>query len=266
MKLSHGSDVVELRSGNNSDNSDKLLFYLNKRGVKRFKRILPIIENGQLPVYSIGLLDLDFDKLFENLEKLLPFMKGVALSLVAPQKRRSLVEYINSIILSHINHNEIDHSIAIISELTANAEKSNFESVIASSGLDKDTSVIDLLRKRKDDVIDLATSLNKRVDIIWKFTSKIFKVEIKNNTIISNDSLAAVRNKMSDELSCIADGFSNSGVDTLGAGLGLYFINFFSDEIKDKYDFDTIFRIYNTNNKTSASLTIFFETVSEIQV
>ncbi len=262
MKLSQGSAAKV--NGKNS-NVDKLLFYLNKKGIERFKHILPVISTGQLPAYSLDLVELDFEKLFENLERLLPFMKGVALSLVAPQKRRALVEYVNSIILSYIKHNEIDHSIAIISELTANAEKSNFESVIASSGLGEETSVVDLLRKRKDEVIDLATSLNKRVDIIWKYTPKIFKVEIKNNTIISDASLTSVRDKMSDELTCIADGFSNSGVDTLGAGLGLYFVNFFSDEIKDKYGFDTIFRIYNTEKKTSASLTIFFETVPGVQ-
>ena len=238
---------------------DRFTLIFNARGYDKYRDKLPAGHNTANPLYSIDISRINYTGFVANLKSLLPLVKGFPLRLPVPQNRRRLVGFINQTIIDYLGRHEIDNTHSIISELTANAEKSNLEAIIKEEGLDRELSTADLLRTRRDEVIARAATLSRRVDIVWKFSPKIYKVEIKNNTIIPEYALSAVRNKMGAELSTLADGYVGEVFDKLGAGLGLYFINFFSDEMKEKYGFETIFRIFNTNENTSASLTVFFE-------
>lgn len=238
---------------------DSFTLIFNRPGYERYRDRLPAGHNTANPLYAISLEKINYDNFTGNLTALLPLVKGFNLKLLVPQKRRRLVTFINQTIIDYLGRHEIDNTHSIISELTANAEKANLETAIRETGMALGATPAELLRNRLDDVIRKAALLGKRVEIVWKFSPKIFKVEIKNNTIIPEYALNAVRSKMGAELTTLADGYVGEVFDKLGAGLGLYFINFFSDEIKEKYGFETIFRIFNNQTSTSASLTVFFE-------
>jgi len=172
-----------------------------------------------------------------------------------------LINFLNNAILDYINRKEIESSISIIHELTANGEKANLESIIVENKLVNDKSEIPtLIRKEKDMLLKLCDKKGKWVKISWKFTHKIFKIEVRNNTPIDPVGLEGIRDKMSLKLNTIADGFLGEVEDRIGAGLGLFFINFFKSEMKEKFDFETIFRIYeNDYGETIASITVLFE-------
>lgn len=238
---------------------DSFSLFFNKQGFRHFRDKLPHGTDEDIPVYSIDITNIHYRQFVHNLRNLMPLIKGYSLSLTVPQKRRKLVTFLNEQVLGYINHPELDHSASIISELTANAEKSNLEKIIRTYQLDAGTSVAHVLRKRREEIIHRAVDLKKRVQIIWKFSPLIFKVEVKNNTIVPEYALTSIKEKMSAQLNSLADGFVGEVFDRLGAGLGLYFVNFFSDEMKEKYGFETIFRIFTTETSTSATLTVFFE-------
>ena len=238
--------------------NDRLTLIFNGKGYEKFRARLPEGGSTEIPLYTIGLHSINYQTFTRNLKSLLPLIKGFTLHVTVPQKRRRLVTFLNNTILEYLDRHEIDNTHSIISELTANAEKANLESVITVQRLDRQTTSADLLRSQREELIRGAEELKKEVSISWKFSRQIYKVEIRNNTIIPEYALGAIRSKIGTELNSLADGYVGEVFDKLGAGLGLYFINFFSEEMKEKFGFETIFRIFNTETNTSATLTVFF--------
>lgn len=252
--------IVEEFDSNNYK-TDSIGISFNNLGIIKFKNLLSQPTPGLDPIYILPINKNNIISILNNIKKLFPYQKGLILKLVAPQKRRKLVNYINDMILDYINRKEIDHSISIINELSANGEKANIEDIILKNNLVNDKREIpSIIRNEREMLLDLCDKNNKWVKISWKFTHKIFKVEVKNNTTIDPLGLEGIKEKVSHKLNTIADGFMGEIDEKIGAGLGLYFVNFFKDEVKEKYDFETIFRIYeNDLNETVASLTVIFE-------
>ncbi len=243
---------------------DTLSIVLNKLGFIKFNNVLPPDKRGQydpsnLPNLYINLSEKVLKTLLE-LEKLLIYTKGISLKLYAPHDQRVLIEYITNRILDFIGKNDIVHINNVIMELVDNAEKANFTSVIESEDLDLPFSQVEFITKHRREMAHLCVIRDKWVNISWKFSKEIFKVEVSNNTLLNPEQAKLLREKATADITTIVDGFSEEAFeeDKLGAGLGLYFVKFFTDDMKSK-DIETIFRIYSTDRATYSSLTLFFE-------
>jgi hypothetical protein len=130
---------------------------------------------------------------------------------------------------------ELDTSVNIIHELTANGEKANLENMAVSNKLATDAKdVTNLIRNEREMLFKLCNDNQKWVRISWKFTHKIFKIEVKNNTPVDSMGLSSIKQKVATRLDTLADGFMGEIDDKIGAGLGLFFVNFFKDEMKEK--------------------------------
>ncbi len=253
-------DIIKEAQENQFQN-DSLGIMFNNLGLLKFKSMLTSPQDGTLPLYTLPLKADNIQLVLEKIPRLFPYTKGVALKLTAPQKRRKLITYMNDIILDFIDRNELETSVNIIHELTANAEKANLEHIVYNKGFATDASMVPgVIRNQRDQLLNFCDEDNKWVRVSWKFTHKIFKLEVKNNTPIDPMGLNNIKYKVSTKLNTIADGFIGEMDDKIGAGLGLFFVNFFKDEMKEKYDFETIFRVYESDfDETIASLTIIFE-------
>lgn len=242
-------------------NNDNVGIMFNNLGLLKFNKMLTHPKDGSVPLYTLPLKPDNIQMVLQKLPKLFPYTKGITLKLVGPQLRRKLIGYLNHKILDFIDRLELDTSINIIHELTANGEKANLENVTVNRKLAADPKeVTQLIRSERLMIMDLCDELNKWVRISWKFTHKIFKIEVKNNTPVDSMGLNSIKSKVSTKLNTLADGFIGEVDEKLGAGLGLFFVNFFKDEMKEKYDFETIFRVYeNDFDETIASLTVIFE-------
>lgn len=240
---------------------DTLGIMFNNLGLIKFRNQLKFPDDGSVPLYTLPINPENIQMIMGKLPKLFPYIKGIVLKLVAPQKRRKLVAYLNDIILDFVDRKELETSINIIHELSANAEKANLENIIVVKQLAKEPrEVVDLIRKERESIFKMCNEEEKWVKISWKFTHKIFKIEVKNNTLIDSMGIANIKEKMTKKLDTLADGFMGEIDDKIGAGLGLFFVNFFKDEMKEKYNFETIFRIYeNDFDETIATLTVIFE-------
>lgn len=262
MKVPHIAieEVVE-EAKNNPYPQDSLGILFNNLGLMKFKQMLVVPKDGSVPLYTLPLRENNIELIINKLPKLFPYTKGITLKLVAPQMRRKLIDYLNHMILIFIDRLELDTSTNIIHELTANGEKANLENVSITKKLAEDPKeVTNLIRNERMMLLKTCAELNKWVRISWKFTHKIFKIEVKNNTPVDSMGLSSIKNKVSTRLNTLADGFIGEIDEKLGAGLGLFFVNFFKDEMKEKYDFETIFRIYESDfDETIASLTVIFE-------
>ncbi len=244
---------------------DILTIYLNKLGFIKLNTLLPEkyrskYDPNDLPNMFMKLSNKTLPTIVE-IEKLFPFIKGLELKLIAPHNQRRLVGFITRKILAFIDRKEISHVENIISELIANAEKSNLESIIEEESLEGTLTKKDLLLEYRKDLIKLAIKKNKHVKISWKFSKDIFKVEIANNTPIDSNTAKLLRERSAKELINLAEGLEDKEdvlENKLGAGLGLFLIKFFSDDLKSK-GFETLFRIYSSEVNTYATLTIFFE-------
>jgi hypothetical protein len=253
-------EIVE-EAKRNSYSLDSLGILFNNLGLIKFKSLLVMPEDGSIPLYTLPINPKNVPMVLAKLPKLLPYIKGLVLKAVAPQKRRKLIGYINDLVLDFVDRKELETSINIIHELTANGEKANLEYVIVKKNLVTNPSEsVNLIRKERDTILQMCEEDKRWVRISWKFTHKIFKIEVKNNTPIDNLGVNNIKEKVSTKLNTIADGFIGEFDDRIGAGLGLFFVNFFKDEMKEKYDFETIFRVYESDfDETIASLTVIFE-------
>ncbi len=81
-------------------------------------------HEGGIPLFVLPLQKQNVSSVLLNIEKLFPYTKGITLRLVAPQSKRKLVGFLHEKILTYVNRREIESSINILHELTANAEKS----------------------------------------------------------------------------------------------------------------------------------------------
>jgi len=264
MELSRVSEEDLIRALKLCTPKDTLSIVLNKLGFIKFNNILPPDKRGQydpsnLPNLYINLSEKALKTLLD-LEKLLIYTKGISLKLYAPHDQRVLIEYITNRILDFIGKTDIVHINNVIMELVDNAEKANFTNVIESEKLDTPLSQVEFLTKHRKEISNLCVIRDKWVTISWKFSKEIFKVEVSNNTLLTPEQAKLLREKATADITTIVDGFSEESFeeDKLGAGLGLYFIKFFTDDMKSR-DIETIFRIYSTDKATYASLTLFFE-------
>ena len=254
------TEIIE-ESERNPYAIDSVGIIFNNLGLLKFQSLLSHPSNGTIPLYTLPLRMNNIQMILEKIPKLLPYTKGLSLKLAAPQKRRKLITYINDMILDFVDRKELETSINIIHELTANGEKANLENIVIKKGFATDASEVPgVIRRSRDDLLKMCSENNKWVRVSWKFTHKIFKIEIKNNTPIDSMGLNNIKYKVSTKLNTLADGFIGEMDDKIGAGLGLFFVNFFKDEMKEKYDFETIFRVYESDfDETIASLTVIFE-------
>jgi len=264
MELSRVSEEDLIRALKLCTPKDTLSIVLNKLGFIKFNNILPPDKRGQydpsnLPNLYINLSEKALKTLLD-LEKLLIYTKGISLKLYAPHDQRVLIEYITNRILDFIGKTDIVHINNVVMELVDNAEKANFTNVIESEKLDTPLSQVEFLTKHRKEISNLCVIRDKWVTISWKFSKEIFKVEVSNNTLLTPEQAKLLREKATADITTIVDGFSEESFeeDKLGAGLGLYFIKFFTDDMKSR-DIETIFRIYSTDKATYASLTLFFE-------
>lgn len=254
-------DLIE-ESKNNPYSSDSIGILFNNLGLLKFKSLLKVPHAGATPLYTLPLRADNIMTVLEKLPRLFPYTKGIILKVCAPQKRRKLIGSLNHMILDFVDRRELETSVNIIHELTANGEKANLENVCVTKGLATEpTEVVNLIRSEREMLLKYCSEHQKWVRISWKFTHKIFKLEVKNNTPIDSMGLQNIKSKVSTKLNTLADGFiGEMGDDKIGAGLGLFFVNFFKDEMKERFDFETIFRIYeNDFEETIASLTVIFE-------
>jgi hypothetical protein len=264
MELSRVSEEDLIRALKLCTPKDTLSIVLNKLGFIKFNNILPPDKRGQydpsnLPNLYINLSEKALKTLLD-LEKLLIYTKGISLKLYAPHDQRVLIEYVTNRILDFIGKTDIVHINNVIMELVDNAEKANFTNVIESEKLDAPLSQVEFVTKHRKEIAHLCVIRDKWVNISWKFSKEIFKVEVSNNTLLTPEQAKLLREKATADITTIVDGFSEESFeeDKLGAGLGLYFIKFFTDDMKSR-DIETIFRIYSTDKATYASLTLFFE-------
>jgi hypothetical protein len=264
MELSRVSEEDLIRALKLCTPKDTLSIVLNKLGFIKFNNILPPDKRGQydpsnLPNLYINLSEKALKTLLD-LEKLLIYTKGISLKLYAPHDQRVLIEYVTNRILDFIGKTDIVHINNVIMELVDNAEKANFTNVIESEKLDAPLSQVEFVTKHRKEIAHLCVIRDKWVNISWKFSKEIFKVEVSNNTLLTPEQAKLLREKATADITTIVDGFSEESFeeDKLGAGLGLYFIKFFTDDMKLR-DIETIFRIYSTDKATYASLTLFFE-------
>lgn len=264
MELSRVSEEDLIRALKLCTPKDTLSTVLNKLGFIKFNNILPPDKRGQydpsnLPNLYINLSEKALKTLLD-LEKLLIYTKGISLKLYAPHDQRVLIEYVTNRILDFIGKTDIVHINNVVMELVDNAEKANFTNVIESEKLDTSLSQVEFLTKHRKEISNLCVIRDKWVTISWKFSKEIFKVEVSNNTLLTPEQAKLLREKATADITTIVDGFSEESFeeDKLGAGLGLYFIKFFTDDMKSR-DIETIFRIYSTDKATYASLTLFFE-------
>ena len=264
MELSRVSEEDLIRALKLCTPKDTLSIVLNKLGFIKFNNILPPDKRGQydpsnLPNLYINLSEKALKTLLD-LEKLLIYTKGISLKLYAPHDQRVLIEYVTNRILDFIGKTDIVHINNVVMELVDNAEKANFTNVIESEKLDTPLSQVEFLTKHRKEISNLCVIRDKWVTISWKFSKEIFKVEVSNNTLLTPEQAKLLREKATADITTIVDGFSEESFeeDKLGAGLGLYFIKFFTDDMKSR-DIETIFRIYSTDKATYASLTLFFE-------
>ena len=264
MELSRVSEEDLIRALKLCTPKDTLSIVLNKLGFIKFNNILPPDKRGQydpsnLPNLYINLSEKALKTLLD-LEKLLIYTKGISLKLYAPHDQRVLIEYITNKILDFIGKTDIVHINNVIMELVDNAEKANFTNVIESEKLDAPLSQVEFVTKHRKEIAHLCVIRDKWVTISWKFSKEIFKVEVSNNTLLTPEQARLLREKATADITTIVDGFSEESFeeDKLGAGLGLYFIKFFTDDMKSR-DIETIFRIYSTDKATYSSLTLFFE-------
>jgi len=253
-------EIVE-EWGRHNYSQDSLGIMFNNIGLLKFAEKLNNQHEGGVPLFVLPLQQQNIASVLLNIEKLFPYTKGIALRLVAPQSKRKLVGYLHERILTYVNRREIESSINILHELTANAEKANIEFVIKKHNLVTDKKEIpQLVRKERYMLLDVCHKEDKWVKIGWKFTHSIFKLEVKNNVPIPEEGVFGIKQKIGTKLDTLADGFIGEREDQIGAGLGLYFVNFFREEMKNQYDFESIFRIYeNDFGETIASLTVLFE-------
>ncbi|NPV00244.1 MAG: hypothetical protein HPY53_02570 [Brevinematales bacterium] len=254
------NEVIE-EAQNNLFSQDAIGIMFNNLGLIKFKNMLTMPNDGSIPLYTIFMKPENTSLILDKVPKLFPYTKGITLKLTAPQKRRKLITYLNDSILDFIDRMELETSINIIHELTANGEKANLENIIVRQKLATNPKdVPPLIRNERDMLLHMCNDKCKWAKISWKFTHKIFKIEVKNNTPIDSMGLSNIKDKVSMKLNTIADGFIGEIDDKIGAGLGLFFVNFFKDEMKEKYDFETIFRVYESDfGETIASLTVMFE-------
>ncbi len=253
-------EIIE-EAKKNPYSTDSIGILFNNLGLIKFKSLLTLPTDGSIPLYILPLKVDNVRLVLEKLPKLFPYTKGVTLKLTAPQKRRKLIGYLNHRIIQFIDRMELDTSVNIIHELTANGEKANLENMAVKKNLATDPKeVINLIRNERDMLLGFCNDFHKWVRISWKFTHKIFKIEVKNNTPVDSMGLNSIKQKVATRLDTLADGFMGEIDDKIGAGLGLFFVNFFKDEMKEKYDFETIFRVYESDfDETIASLTVIFE-------
>jgi hypothetical protein len=260
MDQSAFDEIVEEAKGNPYQ-QDSIGLIFNNIGLIKFRSQLVMPSDGSIPLYTLPLNSNNIQSILRNLSRLFPYLKGILLKLTSAQTRRKLIAVINSMILEFIDRPEMDSSINIIHELTANGEKANLENIIFRRKLASEPSeMVKVIRSEKPMLLGLCDQENKWVKISWKFTHKIFKIEVKNNTAIDSTGVSSIKSKVNTQLNSLADGFIEEVDEKIGAGLGLFFVNFFKDEMKDKFDFETIFRVYeNDFNETVASLTVIFE-------
>jgi len=242
---------------------DTFSIILNKLGFIKFNSVLPPDKRNNYDPSNIPNLYMNLSgktsKTLLELEKLLIYTKGINLKLYGPHDQRILIEYVTNKILDFIGKSDIVHINNVIMELVDNAEKANFFDAIKSEKIDLPLDEVDFIVKNRKDVVNLCVIKNKWVNISWKFSKDIFKVEISNNTLLEQEKAKILREKATADITSIVDGFSEEDMDDkLGAGLGLYFIKFFTDDMKSK-DIETIFRIYSTDKATYSTLTLFFE-------
>lgn len=259
IEITFDEIVEEAKNNPYPDDSIGILF--NNLGLIKFKSLLTLPVDGSVPLYILPLKPTNVQMVLEKLPKLFPYTKGVTLRLTAPQKRRKLVGYLNHSIIRFIDRPELETSVNIIHELTANGEKANLENMTVRNKLASDPKdVTSVIRSERDMLLKLCSDAKKWVRISWKFTHKIFKIEVKNNTPVDSMGLSSIKQKVATRLDTLADGFIGEVDDKIGAGLGLFFVNFFKDEMKEKFDFETIFRVYESDfDETIASLTVIFE-------
>ncbi len=244
-------------------NKDLFIIVLNKLGFIKFNNVLPEEYRNNFDPSNLPSM---FVKLSENslktilgLEKLLLYTKGIELKLYSPHSQRRLIEFITNKILDFIGKLDIIHVNNIIMELVDNAEKANFYSVLKENRIDLPLSEKDIIINNRDEVVNLCLKFDKWVKISWKFSKDIFKIEVSNNVPISYDDAKRLREKATSEIGSIIEGFTaEENDDKIGAGLGLYFVKFFIDDLKQK-NIETIFRIYSTDKVTYSTITMFFE-------
>lgn len=243
---------------------DLFIIVLNKLGFIKFNSMLPEkyrkeYNPNDLPSMFVNISEKTLKTILE-LEKLLIYTKGVELKLYSPHNQRRLIEFITNKILDFIGKSEIVHITNIIMELVDNAEKANFTSVLREEKIDTPLSETEMILNSRNEIIDLCLRYDKWVRISWKFSKDIFKVEISNNVPIPYEQAKSLREKASADINSIVDGFveDEDSDNKIGAGLGLYFIKFFIDDLKQK-DIETIFRIYSTEKITYSTITLFFE-------
>lgn len=244
---------------------DLLIIVLNKLGFIKFNSILPPnyrnnYDPNNLPSMFVNISEKTLKTILE-LEKLLLYTKGIELKLHGPHDQRRLIEFITNKILDFIGKSDIVHINNVIMELVDNAEKANFLNVLRENKIDVPISETDMILNNREEMINLCTKFDKWVKISWKFSKDIFKVEVSNNVPISYDQAKKLREKAAADIACIIDGFTEGGnedEEKIGAGLGLYFIKFFVDDLKQK-DIETMFRIYSTEKSTFSTITLFFE-------
>ncbi|MGB9620870.1 MAG: hypothetical protein ACPL4C_00340 [Brevinematia bacterium] len=243
---------------------DIFVIVLNKLGFMKFNSSLPgkyrdKYDPSRLPTMYVNLNDRILKTLSE-IDKLLIYTKGIELKLYSSHEQRRLIEYITTKILDFIGKSDVVHINNIIMELVDNAEKANFLSVIKENNIDTPVGEVDLILNNRKEIVELCKSFDKWVKISWKFSKEIFKVEVSNNVPIPQTEAKKLREKATSDIMTIVDGFSENEFDEdkLGAGLGLYFVKFFVDDLKQK-DIETIFRIYSTDKITYATVTLFFE-------
>lgn len=251
--------LKELREGTTPN--DKFYIYLNPLGAVKFKNVLNLPDKPyyELPKLSVP-ISIDYVKQLINIYTLFQYAKGVEILCVTPQRLRSFISYINQKILEYINKPEMDIIIQIIHELTANGEKANMEDTVYKIyGAGKEDSH-KIILAHQDEIIKDMIKLKKFVSINWKFSPEVYKVEVRNNTPISEELAMKIKEKTFADISNLAEVMENEleTENKIGAGLGLFMVKFFRDTMKQK-GFETIFRIYENNGITISSLTVIFE-------
>ncbi|MEN2998953.1 MAG: hypothetical protein ABDH28_07985 [Brevinematia bacterium] len=242
---------------------DQFLIVLNKLGFIKFNSMLPPkyrdkYDPSETPTMFINISEKTIKTILE-IEKLLLYTKGVELKLYGPLNQRRLIEFITNKILDFIGKADIVHITSVIMELVGNAEKSNFLSVLRDNRIDIPIDESEMILNNRDEVITLCQRFDKWVKISWKFSKEVFKVEVSNNVAILPEQAKKLREKASADIETIVDGFVDTDSESkLGAGLGLYFVKFFIDDLKQK-DIEAIFRIYSTDQITYSTITMLFE-------
>lgn len=240
---------------------DLFIIVLNKLGFTKFNHMLPPqhrerYDPSNLPNMYMNISESTI-KTILDLEKLLIYTKGIELKLYGPHSQRRLIEFINNKILDFIGKSEFVHVNNVIMELVDNAEKANFYHVLSNMDIPFDEE--SMILKNRDEVVEMCKTLDKWVKISWKFSRDIFKVEVSNNVPMSYEQAKKLREKATANINTIVDGFiENEDDDKIGAGLGLYFVKFFIDDLKQR-DVETMFRIYSSEKTTYASIAMFFE-------